>query len=201
MIVFRAASTRATSVAWNAQGSMLAAGDANGNVHMWSLGTILALGAEAKRTGALFVPGGPGAVVPAHVGQVITLAFAGRPDTLATGGNDGISLLDTHERRLIGFLGAHGTSITAIAFAPDGQTLASGGANGTIRLWDVGRGQNVGTLPAKGAAVTSLAFVDDSSLVSGESDKTIRTWNTAAGYETASVPTSAAVVALAVAPD
>ncbi len=200
-VILRTASTRATSVTWNAQGSTLAAGDANGDVHMWRLGTILALGAEARRTGAPYVLGGPGAVVQAHVGSVTTLAFEGRADTLATGGKDGISLLDTHARRLIGFLGAHHTWITAIAFAPDGQTLASGGADGKIRLWDVRRGQNVRTFPAIRASVTSLAFVGSSSLISGGSDATIRTWDTAAGYQTDSVPTSAAVVALAAAPD
>lgn len=201
IIVLQAARARATSVAWNAQGSMLAAGDANGNVHLWTLRTILALGAEGRQKHAQVVLGGPGAVVQAHIGTVTTLAFAGHADTLAVGGKDGISLLDAHAPHLVGFLGAHGTSITAIAFTPDGQTLASGGADGKIRLWDVRRDQNVGTLPAIPASVASLAFVDDNTLVSGGSDATIRTWDTAAGYQTASVPTSSAVVALAVAPD
>jgi WD40 repeat protein len=201
VIILQAARVRATSVAWNVQGSMLAAGDANGNVHIWSLGTILALSAEAKQTGARFVLGGPGAVVKAHVGSVTTLAFSGRADTLAVGGDDGISLLDTRARRLIGFLGADGTPVKAIAFAPNGQTLASGGADGKIRLWNVISGQNIGTLPTVPASVTSLAFVGDASLISGASDATIRTWNTAAGYETSDIPTSAAVVSLAIAPD
>ena len=201
IVVLRAARVRATSVAWNAQGSTLAAGDADGTVHIWSLKTIMSLGTKAGPTGVLTVFGGPGAVVQARVGSVTALAFAGHSDTLAVGGKDGISLLDAHARRLIGFLGAHGTSITAIAFAPGGQTLASGGADGKIRLWDMRTDQNVRTLPAIPASVASLAFVDDSSLVSGGSDATIRTWDTAAGYQTASVRTSAAVVALAVAPD
>jgi WD40 repeat protein len=200
-VILRTASARATSVAWNAQGSTLAAGDANGDVHMWRLGTMLALGAEARRTSAPYVLGGPGAVVQAHVGSVTTLAFGGGADTLAIGGKDGISLIDTHARRLIGFLGAQHTWITAIAFAPDGQALASGGADGKIRLWDVRRGQNVRTFPAIRASVTSLAFVGNSSLVAGGSDATIRTWDTAAGYQTDSVPTSAPVVAVAAAPD
>jgi WD40 repeat protein len=201
IVVLRAARVRATSVAWNALGTALAAGDANGTVHIWSLKTILSLGAKAGPKGVLTVFGGPGAVVQAQVGSVTALAFAGHSDTLAVGGKDGISLLDARAPHLIGFLGAHGTSITAIAFAPGGQTLASGGADGKIRLWDMRTDQNVRTLPAIPASVASLAFVDDSSLVSGGSDATIRTWDTAAGYQTASVRTSAAVVALAVAPD
>ena len=198
-IILRAASAPATSVAWNAQGSTLAAGDGNGDIHLWSLGTILALGAEARRTGAQYVLGGPGAVAQGHVGPVTTLAFEGRTDKLAVGGKDGTSLLGTHARRLIGFFGAHDTSITAVGFTPGGQTLASGGADGKIRLWDVRTGRNVGTLPA--GPVTSLAFVTGSSLISGGTDARIRTWDTAAGYETANVASSSAITALAVAPD
>jgi len=200
-VILRAANARATSVAWNAQGSVLAAGNASGDVHMWSLRTVVALSAKARRTDARFVLGGPGSVVQAQVGSVTTLAFEAGADTLAVGGKDGISLIDTHARRLIGFLGAHHTWITAIAFAPDGQTLASGGADGKIRLWDVRTAKEVRTFPAFRASVTSLAFADENSLVSGENDATIRTWDTAAGYETDRIPTSAPVVALTVAPD
>ncbi len=34
------------------------------------------------------------------------------------------------------FLG-HASSVTALAFSPDGRFIPSGGADGTLKLWDV----------------------------------------------------------------
>ena len=39
------------------------------------------------------------------------------------------------------FLGPHEHSITALAFSPDGQTLATGAADGYLRFWDSASGK------------------------------------------------------------
>src|SRR5688572_15130904 len=54
----------------------------------------------------------------------------------------------------------HGGSVQALAFAPDGNLLASGGTDKTIRLWDAATGKAVRTIRQEGW-VYSLAFAPD----------------------------------------
>jgi WD40 repeat protein/serine/threonine protein kinase len=72
--------------------------------------------------------------------------------------------------------------ITALAFSPDGKTLASaaGFAESDIRLWDVATGKQIGQLEGNGSWVSSLVFSSDGKkLISSSADETIRTWDVA----------------------
>lgn len=72
----------------------------------------------------------------------------------------------------------HSDSVYTIAFTPDGQTLASGGADRTIKIWDLNTGQEICTLTEHTDAVVSLiASPDGKTLLSGSADNTIKIWN------------------------
>ena len=75
----------------------------------------------------------------------------------------------------------HAGAVVSVAFSRDGKTLASGSADGTIRLWDLPTGRWIGS-PLRGgtAAVVSVAFSrDGKTLASGSADGTIRLWGVA----------------------
>jgi WD40 repeat protein len=88
-----------------------------------------------------------------------------------------------------GALGRLGTtrlrhSCSALAFSPDGKTLASCGNDRLIRLWDTATGRELRTFKGHANFVMAAAFSSDGTrLVSAAQDGTIRLWDAASGKE------------------
>ncbi|KAH7187803.1 hypothetical protein DER44DRAFT_736509 [Fusarium oxysporum] len=79
-------------------------------------------------------------------------------------------------------LEGHCDAVNLVAFSADGQRLASGSIDKTIKVWDAATGAYIQTLEGHNASVNSVAFSADSQrLASGSDDKTIKVWNTAIG--------------------
>jgi len=90
-----------------------------------------------------------------------------------------IRVMDLHDGKELWRAVASKAFITALAFSPDGKTLASAAGFGEsdIRLWDVTTGKEMGRLEGHQGWVGSLVFWPDAKkLASSSADQTIRTW-------------------------
>lgn len=89
--------------------------------------------------------------------------------------------------------------VTALAFSPDGEVLATGSAAGVVQLWEVQDGSLLASLEGHVAPVRDLAFSPDgASLVSGGEDSVLKVWHVGQGSEIRSISTSLVGRALAV---
>ncbi|KAK3947157.1 hypothetical protein QBC32DRAFT_97895 [Pseudoneurospora amorphoporcata] len=79
-------------------------------------------------------------------------------------------------------LEGHSRPIESVAFSPNGQRLASGSGDDTIKIWDPASGSCLQTLEGHSDWVYSVVFLPDGQrLASGSADKTIKVWDPASG--------------------
>ena len=75
-------------------------------------------------------------------------------------------------------LARHGSYVTSVSFSSDGQTLASGSGDHTIKLWEIKTGREIYTLRGHGSYVNSVSFSPGGqTLASGSGDGTIKLWD------------------------
>jgi WD40 repeat protein len=89
-----------------------------------------------------------------------------------------LTVADSHQ------LGApmtgHTGWVQSVAFSPNGQLVASGSRDGTVRFWDVSSHRASGVPLAQGSVVYTVAFSPDGNmLASGGRDGVIRLWSVA----------------------
>jgi serine/threonine protein kinase len=76
----------------------------------------------------------------------------------------------------------HSAGVSSVAFSPDGQWLASGSDDSTVKVWSVGSGELARTFRGHKQGVNALAFSPDGHwLASGSNDSTAKIWSVGNG--------------------
>ena len=130
-----------------------------------------------------------------HRRECFSCACSNDGRLLASGSEDGtarvwdattgalVRVLEGHGKRT-GFQqrGGFGALVSAVAFSPDGASLATGCRDNLVRVFDLGTGKIQLQLKGHGAYVSSVEFnVDGGRLVSGSYDETAVVWNAVTG--------------------
>jgi predicted Zn finger-like uncharacterized protein len=88
-----------------------------------------------------------------------------------------VEVRGTDDGRIRSLLQGHKYAVRAVAFAPDGRSLATGSDDASIKLWDLVTGLEKCTLNGHTGSVLCLAFSGDGTvLMTGSRDGTARIW-------------------------
>ncbi|MDY6786457.1 MAG: DnaJ domain-containing protein [Cyanobacteriota bacterium] len=178
-------SQRVLSVAFSPNKRKLVSGSADRTVKLWQTST----GREIR-------------TLKGYSGEVLAIAMNPDGKIFASAGTEkSLKIRETSGRLMRAIRG--NTVLLSATFSPDGQILAAGTRNGTIKLWNWARGEEVGTLKGHRDRVCTVAFSPDGqTLLSGSWDRQIKLWDWEEGKEVGTLNGHRdRVCALAVSPD
>jgi WD40 repeat protein len=85
-------------------------------------------------------------------------------------------------------LKGHTSTVSSVAFSPDGKRIVTGSNDSSIKIWDAATGETIRSLKGHTSAVLCVAFSKDGTrIASGSHDGKLMVWDSATGEELASI--------------
>jgi WD40 repeat protein len=150
------------ALAFSPDGKELAAVSMDEPVHRWEVATGKGLPLKEGLRGVT-------ALVYSPEGRYLAAGF---------GGSRSVVLWDVKTGARITEFDAEGSAIAALAFSPDGATIATAHADGKARLWEVRTGKERGKFEGHIGSLTGVCFSADGRLLATTAnDQTALVWN------------------------
>jgi WD40 repeat protein len=110
--------------------------------------------------------------------QVGGVAFSPDGGRVALVSGQQVQVRDARTSALLWDAGADSHTLAAVAWSPDGNTIATGGGRQTVQIWQAASGQVLRVLRGHTGAVLSLSFAPDGRcLASGGRDGRVLLWD------------------------
>ena len=90
-----------------------------------------------------------------------------------------VAVLDASAQPVRSVLNGTGADIDAVAFSPDGKTLAAAVDDGTIRLWNVPGQREIAKLPNKNSPADGMTFSPNGRILAVVGNNRIQLWDVA----------------------
>ena len=147
---------------------------------IWFAIFVLALNTFVQDSPQQHLP--EGAKARLDKGRINEIQYSPDGIRLAVASSIGIWLYDAQMGEELDLLTGHTGGVRSVVFSPDGQMLASGSSDETVRLWDAETGRHIRTLTGHTGGVRSIVFSPDGNTVASASrDSTVRLWDTETG--------------------
>ncbi len=156
------------------------------------------------RTRTATVRGSVGPAKPVHADAIVALLPAPNGQSLLSLSHDGTifawpsaGLPETPRRNSLD----HAQPVTCMATSPDGRWIATGAADGTVRIWNVAEPRDPRNIPAHVGGTIAMAFVGNQRLLTVGRDEHVRIWELSGGREVRHLALPTADVRIALSPD